>query len=55
MASITAPAFNGMLNSNEIYNVLFNVRILFQKLVPNMVKRDEIVSLLDKATGMYGR
>lgn len=54
MASITAPAFNGMLNSNEIYNVLFNVRILFQKLVPNMVKRDEIVSLLDKATGMYG-
>ena len=54
MASITAPAFNGMLNSNEIYNVLFNVRILFQKLVPNMVKRGEIVSLLDKATGMYG-
>lgn len=54
MASITAPAFNGMLNSNEIYNVLFNVRILFQKLVPNMVKRDEIVSLLDKATGSYG-
>lgn len=54
MVSITAPAFNGMLNSNEIYNVLFNVRILFQKLVPNMVKRDEIVSLLDKATGMYG-
>lgn len=54
MASITAPAFNGMLNSNEIYNTLFNVRILFQKLVPNTVKRDEIVSLLDKAVGMYG-
>lgn len=54
MASITAPAFNGMLNSNEIYNALFNVRILFQKLVPNTVKRDEIVSLLDKAVGMYG-
>lgn len=54
MQAITAPAFNGMLNSNEIYNTLFNVRILFQKLVPNTVKRDEIVSLLDKATGMYG-
>lgn len=54
MASITAPAFNGMLNSNEIYNTLFNVRILFQKIVPNTVKRDEIVSLLDKAVGMYG-
>lgn len=54
MASITAPAFTGQLNSNEIYNALFNVRILFQKLAPNTVKRDEIVSLLDKATGMYG-
>ena len=54
MQAITAPAFNGMLNSNEIYNVLFNVRILFQKIVPNTVRRDEIVSLLDKATGMYG-
>lgn len=54
MASITAPAFNGMLNSNEIYNTLFNVRILFQKIVPQSVKRDEIVSLLDKSVGMYG-
>ena len=54
MASITAPAFNGVLNSNEIYNALFNLRILFQKLAPQTVKRDEIVSLLDKAVGMYG-
>lgn len=54
MRGITAPAFNGMLNSNEIYNTLFNVRILFQKLVPQTVKRDEIVSLLDKSVGMYG-
>ena len=54
MASITAPAFTGNLNSNEIYNALFNLRILFQKLAPQTVKRDEIVSLLDKATGMYG-
>ena len=54
MASITAPAFTGQLNTNEIYNALFNLRILFQKLAPQTVKRDEIVSLLDKATGMYG-
>lgn len=54
MAGITAPAFNGILNSNEIYNALFNLRILFQKLAPQTVRRDEIVSLLDKATGMYG-
>lgn len=54
MASKVAPAFNGALNSNEIYNALFNLRILFQKLAPQTVKRDEIVSLLDKATGMYG-
>lgn len=54
MASITASQFNGQLNSNEIYNALFNLRILFQKLAPQTVKRDEIVSLLDKATGMYG-
>lgn len=54
MAGITAPAFNGTLNSNEIYNALFNIRILFQKLAPSTVRRDEIVSLLDKATGMYG-
>lgn len=54
MASITAPAFNGVLNSNEIYNALFNVRILFQKLAPQTIKRDEIVSLIEKATGMYG-
>ena len=54
MASITAPAFNGQLNSNEIYNALFNLRILFQKIAPQTIKRDEIVSLLDKAVGMYG-
>lgn len=54
MAAVTAPAFNGVLNSNEIYNVLFNVRILFQKLAPQTVKRDEIISLVEKATGMYG-
>ena len=54
MASITAPAFTGQLNTNEIYNALFNLRILFQKLAPQTIKRDEIVSLLDKATGMYG-
>lgn len=50
----TASAFNGTLNSNEIYNALFNLRILFQKLAPQTVKRDEIVSLLDKSVGMYG-
>ena len=54
MASITAPAFNGILNSNEIYSALFNVRILFQKLAPQTVRKDEIVSLLDKSVGMYG-
>lgn len=54
MAGITAPAFNGKLNSNEIYNALFNLRILFQKIAPQTIYRDEIVSLLDKATGMYG-
>lgn len=54
MAGIAAPAFTGSLNSNEIYNALFNLRILFQKLAPQTVKRDEIVGLLDKATGMYG-
>ncbi|MEG2914915.1 MAG: hypothetical protein RR839_00550 [Oscillospiraceae bacterium] len=54
MAGITAPAFNGQLNSNEIYNALFNLRILFQKIAPQTIYRDEIVSLLDKATGMYG-
>ena len=54
MAGIAAPAFAGSLNSNEIYNALFNLRILFQKLAPQTVKRDEIVGLLDKATGMYG-
>ena len=55
MAGITAQAFNGSLNSNEIYDALFNVRILFQKLAPQTVKRDEIVSLVDKAVGMYGK
>ena len=54
MPAITAAAFNGSLNSNEIYNALFNLRILFQKIAPQTVKRDEIVSLVDKATGMYG-
>lgn len=54
MAGTTAAAFNGSLNSNEIYNALFNLRILFQKIAPQTVKRDEIVSLVDKATGMYG-
>ena len=54
MPSITASAFDGTLNSNEIYNALFNVKILFQKFAPNTVRRDEIVSLLDKAVGMYG-
>lgn len=50
----TASAFNGVLNSNEIYNALFNLRILFQKLAPQTVRRDEIVDLVDKAVGMYG-
>lgn len=50
----TASQFNGVLNSNEIYNALFNLRILFQKLAPQTVKRDEIVDLVDKAVGMYG-
>lgn len=54
MAGITAPAFDGMLNSNEIYNALFNIRILFQKFAPQTVKRDPIVGMVDKATGMYG-
>ena len=54
MPAITANAFNGILNSNEIYNALFNLRILFQKLAPQTVKRDEIVNLVDKAVGMYG-
>ena len=51
----TASAFNGVLNSNEIYNALFNLRILFQKLAPQTVKRDEIVNLVEKAVGMYGK
>lgn len=54
MAGIAAPAFTGTLNSNEIYNALYNIRILFQKLAPQTVKRDEIVSLIEKAVGMYG-
>lgn len=54
MASYSAVAFNGQLNSNEIYGALFNLRILFQKIAPQTVKRDEIVGLIDKATGMYG-
>ena len=54
MAGIAAPAFTGSLNSNEIYSALYNLRILFQKLAPQTVKRDEIVSLVEKAVGMYG-
>lgn len=54
MAAISASAFTGALNSNEIYSALFNLRILFQKIAPQTVKRDEIVSLIDKATGMFG-
>lgn len=54
MPAITAAAYDGQLNSNEIYNALFNLRILFQKLAPQTVKRDEVVSLIDKAVGMYG-
>lgn len=50
----TASTFNGVLNSNEIYNALYNLRILFQKLAPQTIRRDEIVDLLDKAVGMYG-
>ena len=50
----TASAFNGVLNSNEIYNALFNLRILFQKIAPQTVRRDEIVDLIDKSVGMYG-
>ena len=54
MAAQAAQAFTGQLNSNEIYNALFNVRILFQKLAPQTVKRDEIVGLIEKSVGMYG-
>lgn len=50
----TAATYNGVLNSNEIYNTLFNLRILFQKLAPQSVKRDEVVNLVEKAVGMYG-
>lgn len=52
--AVAAPAFTGSLNSNEIYNALFNIRILFQKLAPQTIKRDEVISLIEKATGMYG-
>ena len=54
MAAAAAQPFTGQLNSNEIYNALFNVRILFQKLAPQTVKRDEIVGLIEKSVGMYG-
>ena len=54
MAGIVAPAFNGVLNSNEIYNALFNLRILFQKIAPQTVDKDEVVALIEKATGYYG-
>lgn len=52
--AMTAPAFDGVLNSNEIYETLFNLRILFQKIVPQSVKRDEIINLVEKSVGMYG-
>ena len=55
MAGVTAAAFNGSLNSNEIYNTLYNIRILFQKIAPQTVKRDEIISLIEKSVGMYGK
>lgn len=50
----TASAFNGVLNSNEIYNALYNLRILFQKLAPQTIKRDEVINLIEKAVSMYG-
>lgn len=52
--AMTAEEFQGVLNSNEIYDALFNLRILFQKIAPNTVKKDEVVSLVEKSTGMYG-
>lgn len=50
----TAKAFDGKLNSNEIYNALFNLNILFQKIAPQTVKRDEIVSLIEKSASAFG-
>lgn len=50
----TASAFNGVLNSNEIYEALFNLNILFQKLAPQEIDRDEIVSTIEKSVGMFG-
>ena len=55
MAGIVAAAFNGVLNSNEIYNALFNLNILFQKIAPQTVAKDEVVALIEKATGYYGK
>ena len=49
-----AQQFNGQLNSNEIYTGLWNLNILFQKFAPQNVRRDEIISLIDKSVGMYG-
>lgn len=54
MAGITAPAFNGYMNSNEIYEALHNINILFLQLAPQTVKKDEIVSTVEKAVGFYG-
>lgn len=50
----TASAFNGVLNSNEIYEALFNLNILFQKLAPQEIDRDEIISTIEKSVGMFG-
>lgn len=54
MTSYTAQAFNGSLNSNEIYSAIYNINILFQKLAPQTVHRDEIIDLINKSVGMYG-
>lgn len=54
MAGIAAPAFNGVMNSNEIYNYLYNVNILFFKQVPQVIDKDEIVSLVEKSVGFFG-
>ena len=47
----TASAFNGVLNSNEIYEALFNLKILFQRIVPQSVMRDPVISLIEKGVG----
>ena len=50
----TASAFTGVLNSNEIYEALFNLKILFQRIVPQSVMRDPVISLIEKGVGNYG-